>query len=121
LASIQLASVRVAKAPGNLTALLGTVGPDAGYKAGEYADPSSALEAAVDMFGPTDLTDPTFIATSLIALLARELEFGSSAASLRLRQVPADATGWRGRDGLRTPSGWIYVVPAMASGCLGFT
>jgi hypothetical protein len=92
----------MAKAPGNLTALLGTVGPDAGCKAGEYADPSSALEAAVDMFGPTELTAPTLIGTSLIALLAHVLDFRSSAAALR--QVPANATDSEGH-GLRTASG----------------
>jgi acetyl esterase/lipase len=68
-------------AGGNLTALLGTVGPAAGYDVGEYADQSSAVEAAVDLYGPTELTDPAFIGTHPIALLAHELDYGSSMAS----------------------------------------
>jgi acetyl esterase/lipase len=67
-------------AGGNLSGLLGTVGPEAGFDHGEYADQSSAVEAAVDLYGPTDVADPTFIGTHPIALLARQLTFGDSVA-----------------------------------------
>jgi hypothetical protein len=50
---------------------------------GEYADQSSAVKAAVDMYGATELMDPNFVGTSLIALLAHVLDSGRSAASLR--------------------------------------
>jgi acetyl esterase/lipase len=44
-------------AGGALVSLLGVVGPQAGFDRGPYADQSSTLQAAVDMFGAADLTD----------------------------------------------------------------
>jgi len=44
-------------AGGHLVSLLGLAGPDAGFEGdGGYQDQSSAVQAVVDMFGPTDFT-----------------------------------------------------------------
>ncbi len=43
-------------AGGHLVALLGVTTAEAGWDSGEYADQSSRVQAVVDMFGPTDLT-----------------------------------------------------------------
>lgn len=42
-------------AGGQLVSLLGLAGPGAGFDHGQYADQSSAVQAVVDMFGPSDL------------------------------------------------------------------
>lgn len=42
---------------GYLSAMLGTVGPDAGYDVGQYLDQSSRVQAVVDMWGPADLSN----------------------------------------------------------------
>jgi acetyl esterase/lipase len=42
---------------GTLVALLGLAGPQAGFDRGPSADQPSGVQAVVDMFGPTDLTD----------------------------------------------------------------
>ncbi|HUP27053.1 MAG TPA: alpha/beta hydrolase [Chloroflexia bacterium] len=55
-------------AGGHLVALLGLTGKSAGFEgAGGYADQSSAVQAVVDMFGPTDLTafNPDRFATGI--------------------------------------------------------
>jgi len=44
-------------AGGNLVALLGLAGPQAGFDHGQYAEQPSRVEAVVDMFGVADLTD----------------------------------------------------------------
>jgi acetyl esterase/lipase len=44
-------------AGGNLVALLGLAGPQAGLDHGQYADRSSRVEAVVDMFGVADVND----------------------------------------------------------------
>lgn len=43
-------------AGGQLVSLLGLAGPGAGFDQGQYADQSSAVQAVVDMFGPSDLS-----------------------------------------------------------------
>lgn len=43
-------------AGGQLAALLGTTGQHSPFDVGEYLDQSSAVNATVDMYGPTDLT-----------------------------------------------------------------
>ena len=52
---------------GYISAMLGTVGADAGFDAGQYMDLSSLVQAVVDMWGPTDLTNwsgsPSWIST----------------------------------------------------------
>lgn len=42
---------------GYLAAMLGTVGPQAGFDVGQYLDQSSRVQAVVDMWGPTDLNN----------------------------------------------------------------
>ena len=42
---------------GTLACLLGLAGPEAGFDHGQYADRSSGIQAVVDMFGPSDLTN----------------------------------------------------------------
>ena len=42
---------------GQLASLLGLTRPQAGFDRGQYPDQSSAVQAVVDMFGPSDLTD----------------------------------------------------------------
>jgi acetyl esterase/lipase len=44
-------------AGGQLVAMLGLAGPAAGFDVGQYREQSSTVQAVVDMFGPTDLTD----------------------------------------------------------------
>lgn len=44
-------------AGGQLVAMLGLAGPSAGFDVGQYRDQPSTVQAVVDMFGPTDLTD----------------------------------------------------------------
>jgi acetyl esterase/lipase len=44
-------------AGGNLVALLGLAGPEAGFDHGPYAEQPSWVEAVVDMFGVADATD----------------------------------------------------------------
>ena len=52
---------------GYISAMLGTVGPDAGYDVGQYLNQSSRVQAVVDMWGPTDLSNfsgsPSWAAT----------------------------------------------------------
>jgi acetyl esterase/lipase len=42
---------------GYLAAMLGTVGPNARYDVGQYLEQSSRVQAVVDMWGPTDLSN----------------------------------------------------------------
>jgi acetyl esterase/lipase len=64
-------------AGGHLAALLGTAGPTAGWDVGPYHDQSSAVEAIVDMAGPSDLLtmgnqgDAVGVAESFVSLLGR--------------------------------------------------
>lgn len=55
--------VRGASAGGHLAALLATADESALWDVGEYADYSSRVQAAVNMFGPADLADASFAAT----------------------------------------------------------
>ncbi len=45
---------------GHIVSLVGLADPSAGWDVGEYLEQSSRLQAVVDMFGPTDLTDPDY-------------------------------------------------------------
>ena len=62
-------------AGGHLVALLGTAGPAAGWDVGPYGSESSAVQAVVDMAGPSDLLtmgsqgDAVNVAESFISLL----------------------------------------------------
>ncbi len=51
-------------AGGHLVSLLGTSDASAGWEVGETLDQSSRVQAVVDMFGPSDLAVPGFIAQS---------------------------------------------------------
>lgn len=42
---------------GYISSMLGTVGPDAGYDVGQYLNQSSRVQAVVDMWGPTDISN----------------------------------------------------------------
>jgi acetyl esterase/lipase len=47
-------------AGGHLAALLGLADETAGWDTGQYLEQSSRVQAVVDMFGPTDFTDPAY-------------------------------------------------------------
>ena len=47
-------------AGGHLVSLLGLSDPSAGWDTGEYLNESSRIQAVVDMFGPTNLSDPAY-------------------------------------------------------------
>lgn len=66
---------------GQLASLLGLTGPGAGFDRGQYADQSSAVQAVVDMFGPSDLTD--FDDSDPFARFILQIGFGSSTALRR--------------------------------------
>lgn len=63
---------------GYISAMLGTVGPDAGYDVGQYLDQSSRVQAVVDMWGPSDLSNFSG-SPGWVSLLVR----GASPAQLR--------------------------------------
>ena len=42
---------------GYISAMLGTLGPDARFDVGQYLDQSSRVQAVVDMWGPTDISN----------------------------------------------------------------
>lgn len=71
----QRIGVRGASAGGHIVALLATADESAGWDVGEYADYSSRVQAAVDMFGPADLADPS--ASNLLSRLGSFL-FGTN-------------------------------------------
>jgi acetyl esterase/lipase len=63
-------------AGGHLVNLLGLAGPEAGFEGhGSYADQSSAVQAVVDMYGPSDLTNYGFSARGREVI---QTVFGSS-------------------------------------------
>lgn len=75
-------------AGGHLVALLGTAGPAAGWDVGPYRNESSAVQAVVDMAGPSDLLtmgdqgDAVNVAESFISLLG-SVPSGQVGADLR--------------------------------------
>ncbi|HEV2660876.1 MAG TPA: alpha/beta hydrolase, partial [Ktedonobacteraceae bacterium] len=75
---------------GYLGAMLGLTGRDAGFDQGQYLDQSSRVQAVVDMWGPTDLTDwrdsPSFVYT-----LGEGLGISRQGMDLRADQIPANA------------------------------
>jgi acetyl esterase/lipase len=78
---------------GTLVSLLGLAGPQAGFDHGPYAEQPSGVQAVVDMFGPSDLTNLTDSAP-FDRLVAR-LALGDS-AGVRHAASPlsyADAAG----------------------------
>ncbi|HEX6479428.1 MAG TPA: alpha/beta hydrolase [Ktedonobacteraceae bacterium] len=75
---------------GYLGAMLGLTGRDAGFDQGQYLEQSSGVQAVVDMWGPTDLTDwrdsPSFVYT-----LGEGLGISRQGTDLRADQIPANA------------------------------
>lgn len=75
---------------GYLSAMLGLAGPDAGFDQGQYLDQSSRVQAVVDMWGPTDLTDwrgsPSFV-----YMLGEGLGVSTQGTDLRADHIPANA------------------------------
>jgi acetyl esterase/lipase len=57
---------------GYLASMLGLAGPDAGFDQGQYLNQSSGIQAVVDMWGPSDLTDwrgsPSWVSTLGVGL-----------------------------------------------------
>ncbi|MGZ3667787.1 MAG: alpha/beta hydrolase fold domain-containing protein [Ktedonobacterales bacterium] len=74
---------------GYLGAMLGLAGLDAGFDKGQYLDQSSRVQAVVDMWGPTDLTDwrgtPSWVYT-----LGEGLGISRQGTALRADQAPAN-------------------------------
>ena len=62
--------------------MLGLTGREAGFDRGQYDDPSSAVQAAIDMFGLVDLND--FQDANPIAKFLIRNAFGTSTDVLRL-------------------------------------
>ena len=73
-------------AGGHLVSLLGLAGPAAGFDVGHYAGQSSRVEAVVDMFGPSDLTDTGDYSRFGRFIVAAE--FGSASRQTRLAASP---------------------------------
>jgi acetyl esterase/lipase len=75
---------------GYLGAMLGLAGRDAGFDQGQYLDQSSSVQAVVDMWGPTDLTDwrgtPNWVYT-----LGEDLGISRQGTDLRADHIPANA------------------------------
>lgn len=78
---------------GTLVSLLGLAGPQAGFDHGQYAEQPSGVQAVVDMFGPSDLTNLTDSAP-FDRLVAR-LALGDS-ASVRHAASPLSYAGAAG-------------------------
>jgi acetyl esterase/lipase len=73
---------------GYLGAMLGLAGRDAGFDKGQYLDQSSRVQAVVDMWGPTDLTDWTGT-PSWVYTLGEGLGISRQGTALRANLVPA--------------------------------
>lgn len=67
-----------ASAGGQLAAMVGLAGGQPPFDAGEHAGQSSAVQAVVDEYGPTDLTSPVWGGSPALRRLAM-LEFGVAA------------------------------------------
>jgi len=78
---------------GYLSAMLGVAGPAAGFDVGQYLDQSSRVQAVVDMWGPTDLTDfsgsPSWVHALGEGLAGGELSVARTRAISPLPQVAA--------------------------------
>lgn len=68
-------AVMGASAGGQLASMVGLAGPSAGFDVGPYPGVSSAVEAVVDEYGPTDLTAPDLDGSAALRRFAAE-EFG---------------------------------------------
>jgi acetyl esterase/lipase len=57
-------------AGGQIVALLGLAGPDAGFDIGQYAKESSNVQAVVDLCGPSDLSSPEWRTSPFVEAVA---------------------------------------------------
>lgn len=64
-------------AGGQIVALLGLAGPDAGFDGSEYGDQSSAVQAVVDLYGPSDLTTADWANSPVVQAVAPDV-FGTT-------------------------------------------
>jgi len=64
-------------AGGQLVSLLGLMSKAGDFDVGQYLGESSAVQAVVDLYGPTDLTSPDWKGDTFIQTFARQ-EFGQS-------------------------------------------
>jgi acetyl esterase/lipase len=64
-------------AGGQLVSLLGLTSPADDFTVGQYITESSAVQAVVDLYGPTDLTSPDWKGDTFIQTYARQ-EFGQA-------------------------------------------
>jgi len=71
---------------GYLSAMLGTVRPQAGFDGGQYQDQSSRVQAVVDMWGPTDLSDWSG-SPSWVRDLGQGLSGSSNTPAARMRAI----------------------------------
>jgi len=62
-----------ASAGGHLAAMLGLAGPTAGFDVGTNLDQSSAVDAVVDEYGPTDLEAPSWDASEVAPQVTSEV------------------------------------------------
>jgi len=81
-------------AGGHLVALMGTAGDMTAWDVGEYLGQSSRVQAVVDYFGPTDLTNPEYLAVIdweyLQALGARDTHDPALAVASPVNYVTPD-------------------------------
>ena len=75
-------------AGGQIVSLLGLAGRSSGFEVGQDLDQSSAVQAVVDLFGPTDLTTPDWVHAQLIQAYA-PAAFGSTLGP----KAPGSAAG----------------------------
>ena len=74
-----------ASAGGHLAAMLGLTTQRSSFGVGRYLDQSSAVEAVVDEYGPTDLTSPDWSRSKVIKVLSKEtfgVEVGQQSPTL---------------------------------------
>jgi acetyl esterase/lipase len=68
---------------GYISSMLGTVGPQAGFDVGQYMDQSSRVEAVIDMWGPSDLTNWSG-SPSWVSSIGKGLSAGTGKGAIRL-------------------------------------
>ena len=72
-----------ASAGGHLAGMLGLTGAQTSFDEGGNLDRSSAVEAVVDEYGPTDLTSPVWSTSKALRVLSKETSAWRSASSRR--------------------------------------
>jgi acetyl esterase/lipase len=69
-------------AGGQIVSLLGLAGSDADFDSGPYGDQSSAVQAVVDLYGPSDLTAADWLRSPVVEAVAPSVFGGSLGPSL---------------------------------------